>query len=91
MQSPRDPIRQDEQRVTYVLSNAPPETPLKTMAWRKTHRYFIERSNQDAKGESGWDEFQATKYRAWEHQLALTILASWFIAEIRLDWMAHYE
>ncbi len=84
-------IRQDEQRVTYVLSNAPPETPLKTMAWRKTHRYFIERSNQDAKGESGWDEFQATKYRAWEHQLALTILASWFIAEIRLDWMAHYE
>ena len=58
------------------------------MAWRKTHRYFIERSNQDAKSELGWDEFQATKYRAWEHQLALTILASWFIAETRLDWMA---
>ena len=84
-------IRRDEKRVTYVLSNASPDTPLKTMAWRKTHRYFIERSNQDAKSEFGWDEFQATKYRAWQHQLALTIMASWFIAETRLDWMTRYE
>lgn len=61
------------------------------MAWRKSHRYFIERDNQDCKGELGWDEFQAIKYNAWEHQLALTILASWFIAETRLDWMTRYE
>lgn len=83
-------IRQDGQRVTYVLSNAAVDTPFETMAWRKSHRYFIERSNQDAKGELGWDEFQATKYRAWQHQLALTILASWFIAETRLDWMQRF-
>lgn len=79
-------IRVDEGRVTYTLSNATPDTPLTTMAWRKSHRYFIERSNQDAKSELGWDEFQAIKYRAWEHQLALTILASWFITETQLDW-----
>lgn len=94
-------IRQETSYTTYVLSNAPTHTPLRTMAERKSHRYFIERSNQDEKGEFGWDEFQACKYRAWEHQLALTILASWFIAETRLDWMtriqhdpallAHYE
>lgn len=84
-------IRQDNQRITYTLSNATPETALETMAWRKSHRYFIERSNQDGKGELGWDEFQAIKYRAWEHQLALTILASWFIADTRLDWMNRYQ
>lgn len=84
-------IRQDNQRVTYTLSNATPETSLETMAWRKSQRYFIERSNQDGKSELGWDEFQATKYRAWEHQLALTILASWFIADTRLDWMSRYQ
>ncbi len=84
-------IRQDGRRVTYVLSNAAEDLPFETMAWRKSHRYFIERSNQDAKSELGWDEFQATKYRAWEHQLALTILASWFIAETRLDWMERFE
>jgi SRSO17 transposase len=83
-------IRQDDKRVTYVLSNAAVETSLETMARRKSHRYFIERSNQDAKGELGWDEFQAIKYRAWEHQLAFTILASWFIADTRLDWMNRY-
>lgn len=84
-------IRRDEKRVTYVLSNASPTTSLETMAWRKSHRYFVERSNQDEKGELGWDEFQALKYLAWEHQLALTILASWFIAETRLDWMKRFE
>ena len=60
------------------------------MAWRKSHRYFNERSNQDSKSGYGWDEFQALKYRAWQHHLAFTILASWFIAETRLDWMARY-
>jgi SRSO17 transposase len=84
-------IRRDGQRITYVLSNASQETSLETMAWRKSHRYFIERDNQDAKSEMGWDEFQAIKYQAWEHQLALTILASWFIAETRLDWMERFE
>jgi SRSO17 transposase len=84
-------IRRDAGMVTYVLSNAAADIPLKEMAWRKSHRYFIERSNQDAKSELGWDEFQAIKYQAWEHQLALTILASWFVAETRLDWMSRFE
>jgi len=84
-------IRQDDKQITFVLSNAAVTTPLETMAWRKSHRYFVERSNQDEKGELGWDEFQAIKYLAWEHQLALTILASWFIAETRLDWINRFE
>jgi SRSO17 transposase len=84
-------IRQSEKQTTYVLSNASETTSLTTMASRKSHRYFIERSNQDEKGELGWDEFQAIKYLAWEHQLALTILASWFIATTRLDWMRRFQ
>lgn len=83
-------IRQDPVQITYVLSNASETIDLKTMAWRKTHRYLIERSNQDAKDEFGWDEFQTRKYRAWKHQLALTILASWFVAETRLDWQKRF-
>jgi SRSO17 transposase len=94
-------IRRDGKRHTYTFSNAPRDTPLVTMAQRKSARYFIERSNQDVKTELGWDEFQAIKLRAWQHHLALTILASWFITETRLDWshrfardpelLAHYE
>lgn len=84
-------IRQGQQKITYSLSNASPTTSLWTMAERKSQRYFIERSNQDAKSELGWDEFQATKYLAWEHHLALTIMANWFITETRLDWAQKYE
>ncbi|MDD5370438.1 MAG: hypothetical protein PHQ40_15250 [Anaerolineaceae bacterium] len=80
-------LRKDQERITYMLSNAPEDCSLEQIAWRKSHRYWIERSNQDAKRELGWDEFQDRKYLAWEHQLALTILAGWFIAETRLDWM----
>jgi SRSO17 transposase len=79
-------LRRDGDHITYSLTNAPFGTPLVVMARRKSQRYFVERAIQDAKSELGWDEFQAVKYRAWQHHLALTILASWFIAETRLDW-----
>ena len=84
-------IRLDDHRITYTLSNASPLLSLETMAWRKSHRYLAECSNHDSKSDLGWDEFQAIKYRAWEHQLALTILASWFIPETRLDWASQYQ
>ena len=83
-------LRRDATRITFTLTNAPPQTPLETLARRKSQRYFVERAIQDAKSELGWDEFQALKYRAWEHHLALTLLASWFIAETRLDWAADH-
>lgn len=83
-------IRRSTKQITYALSNASPDTDLLTMAQRKSQRFFIERTNQDAKSELGWDEFQAIKYRAWEHHLALTILASWFVTETKLDWAQQF-
>ena len=79
-------LRRDGTHITYTLTNAPLNTPLAQLAQRKSQRYFIERSIQEAKSELGWGEFQAVKYQAWQHHLALTLLASWFIAETRLDW-----
>lgn len=70
----------------YSLSNAPADSPLKRLAWLKCQRYFVERTNQDSKSEIGWDELRAQKYRGWEHHLAMTILATWFIAQTKLDW-----
>jgi len=74
----------------YALSNASVETPLTQLATRKCQRFFIERANQDAKSELGWDEIQTTKFLAWQHHLALTILAAWFIAETKLDWAIRF-
>ncbi len=83
-------IRRANGKVTYSLSNAPADIPLETMARHKSHRYFIERAHQDAKSELGWDEFQAQKYPAWVHHLALTIMASAFITETLLEWTEAY-
>ena len=82
---------EDDQRYSYALSNAPADTPLERLAWLKCTRHFVERSIQDSKSEIGWDELQAQKYRAWEHHLAMSILASWFIAQTKLDWADQYE
>lgn len=84
-------IRREGKKCTYTLSNAPCHTPIDVLARRKSQRFFVERSIQDAKSEIGWDEFQATKWLAWEHQLAMTMLALWFIAEIKLDWAADHD
>lgn len=74
----------------YALSNAPENTEPQRLAWLKCMRYFIERANQDAKSEVGWGELQAQKYLAWEHHLALTVLATWFIAQTKLDWSTQH-
>jgi SRSO17 transposase len=77
-------------KCTYSMSNASPNTPLKRLAWLKCQRYFVERANQDAKSELGWDELEAQKYLAWTHHLALTILALWFITQTKIEWAEQY-
>lgn len=76
---------------SYSLSNAPLDTPFEQLAWLKCQRYFVEQSNREAKSEIGWDELEAQKYRAWEHHLAFTVLASWFIAKTKMDWTIEYH
>ena len=82
--------RESGGKCTYSMSNASPNTPLKRLAWLKCQRYFVERANQDAKSELGWDELEARKYLAWMHHLALTILALWFITQTKIEWAEQY-
>jgi len=84
-------IRHEERtRYSYALSNAPPSTARERLIGWKCLRYGIECANQEAKSDIGWDDLQAQKYRAWEHHLALTILATWFIAQTRVTWAERY-
>ena len=77
-------------RYNYSLSNAPADTSLEYLVWLKCQRYFVERTNQDAKSEAGWDELEARKYRGWVHHLALVILAVWFAAQTKWEWAQRY-
>jgi hypothetical protein len=74
----------------YTLLNDPPDTPTRTLIEASCGRYFTERLFEDGKTGLGWDEFQAQKYQASEHHLALTALALWFVAETKLEWAQTY-
>lgn len=82
--------RDDDGKLTCVLLNAPEATPHPILIQRSCQRYFTERTYQDAKSEMGWDDFQAQKYRAWEHHTALTAAATWFVADVKLKWRETY-
>ena len=78
--------RNSDGACSYTLLNAPTDTPQACLiAWR-CRCSFTERTCEDAKTEMGWDAFQAQRYRAWEHPLALTAAALWFVAQTKLVW-----
>jgi SRSO17 transposase len=83
--------REETGHVSAALSNLPPDTPVQRGAWLKCQRSFGERAHQDAKSEAGWDELEAQKFRAWEHHLALTVLATWFVAQTKWEWARQHE
>ena len=83
-------IRDEGGQPTYALSNAPPRTPEARLVEWKCRRFGVECANHDAKSELGWGDFMAQKYVAWEHHLALTILAGWFVAQTKTEWATQH-
>ena len=70
--------------IHYTLSNAPAETPTHRLAQMQAQRFWIERALQDAKSESGLADYQARKWRAWHHHMALVMMAMLFMLEERI-------
>ena len=85
-------IRRDpDGRLTFTLLNDPADTDLDTLVGASCQRHFVERVIEDGKFELGWDDFCARKYLAWEHHVALTAAALWFIAQVKLGWKGSYH
>jgi SRSO17 transposase len=72
---------------SYALAHAPADTSLERLAELKCLRYGSACANREAKSDLGWDDFRAQEDRAWEHQRALTILAAWFVAQTKREWV----
>jgi SRSO17 transposase len=77
-------------RLSAALCNAPPETSLVRLARMKCARFWVEHSIQNSKSEIGMDELCAQNYPAWQHHLTLTLLALYFIEEVRNKWQQQY-
>lgn len=70
--------------IKYVLSNAPEETSLERLVQMQRQRFWIERSFEDGKSESGLADYQVRGWQAWHHHMALVLMAMLFMLEEKL-------
>jgi len=67
----------------YYLSNAPEETPLRTLASVATARWTIEQCFREAKGETGLDEYEVRLWHSWHRHITLVMMAHAWLAATR--------
>jgi len=73
-----------QKKLKYGLSNFPTNVSVQQIAKNQRQRFWIERSFQDAKSESGLGDYQARSWVAWHHHVALVMIAMQFMLEERL-------
>lgn len=71
-------------KIKYALSNAPERTSLERLVTMQRQRFWIERSFEDGKSESGLADYQVRGWRAWHHHMTLVMMAMLFMLEEKL-------
>jgi len=57
----------------------------KEWAYFQCSRYWVERCFDDCKNELGMSGYQVTGWLAWQHHMALVMIASLYILTLRLE------
>lgn len=73
-------------KVKYYLSSAPTNVSLAEMAWVGCLRWTIEENFELAKGETGLDHYEVTRYRGWYHHITLSMMALTFLKTVQREW-----
>jgi SRSO17 transposase len=73
----------DPTELAYYLSNAPLSTSLRTLAEVAGARWSIETAIEEAKGETGLDEYEVRYWHSWHRHVTLSMMAHAWLASIR--------
>jgi len=73
----------DTTDIAYYLSNAPQSVSLQTMAEVASTRWSIETTIEEAKGETGLDEYEVRYWHSWHRHITLSMMAHAWLASIR--------
>lgn len=74
----------DPEDLAFYLSNAPAETDLLTLARVASTRYTVEQCFEEAKGETGLDEYEVRYWHSWHRHITLSMMAHAWLASVRL-------
>jgi SRSO17 transposase len=73
----------DPTDIAYYLSNAPDDTPLLKLAQVASTRYTVEQCIEEAKGETGLDEYEVRHWHSWHRHITLSMMAHAWLASVR--------
>jgi SRSO17 transposase len=76
----------DPTDIAYYLSNAPVETwaePILKLAQVASTRYTVEQCIEEAKGETGLDEYEVRYWHSWHRHITLSMMAHTWLASVR--------
>jgi SRSO17 transposase len=73
----------DGQEIAYYLAHAPIDTPLLMLAQVASTRYTVEQCIEEAKGETGLDEYQVRYWHSWFRHITLSMMAHAWLAFVR--------
>lgn len=74
------------EKVKYSLSNGNKEKYTnKEWAYFQCSRYWVERCFDDCKNELGMSGYQVTGWLAWQHHMALVMMASLYILNLKIE------
>lgn len=70
----------------YYFSNAPPDTPLPTLAWVAAARWPIETEFETGKSDVGLDEYEVRSWWGWHHHMMMCLMGSAFLLTLQQEW-----
>jgi len=73
----------DPTDIAYYLSNAPVDTPILKLAQVASTRYTVEQCIEEAKGETGLDEYEVRYWHSWHRHITLSMMAHTWLASVR--------
>jgi SRSO17 transposase len=72
-------------KLAYYLACAKARTSLATLARVASSRYTVEQCIEEAKGETGLDEYEVRFWHSWYRHITLSMMAHAWLASIRLS------
>jgi len=73
----------DPTELAYYLSNAPADMPLLKLAQVASTRYTVEQCIEEAKGETGLDDYEVRYWHSWHRHITLSMMAHVWLASVR--------